>query len=288
MMHARGDEGSRVWLVTGSSGGLGRCLVERALEEGERVLATTRRPAALEDLSGRFPGRIRVVELDVTEPDRIQAAVDEVVGLWGRLDVVVSNAGCGLLGGLEECARDQIQKNIAVNLMGPIDLMRVVLPILRSQRSGHLIVIGAAAAISNYPGFAVYGGAKAAVEAVAESVRSEASAYGVRVSVVQPGPLRTPFIRDSLEAAGSSIQDYETSVGRFRSLLGRMDGRQPGDPVRAANAIFGLSKQANPPFRLVLGRYALEKSRKTLIARSAELEAWEAVAASVDFVRPTC
>jgi NAD(P)-dependent dehydrogenase (short-subunit alcohol dehydrogenase family) len=286
-MESKTDGESRVWLVTGASGGLGRCLVERALEEGERVVATTRKPSELQELAGRFPGRIQVVELDITQPDQIRAVVEEAAGLWGRLDVVVSNAGFGLLGGLEECARDQIQRNIAVNLMGPIDLMRAALPILRAQRSGHLILIGAAASISNYPGFAVYGGAKAAVEVVAESVRSEAAVFGVRVSVVQPGPLRTPFLRESVEAAQSSIPDYETTVGRFRSLLGRMDGRQPGDPVRAASAILGLSREANPPFRLVLGRYALEKSRKTLGARASELEAWEATAASVDFVRPT-
>lgn len=283
------EQGSvpRVWLVTGASGGLGRCLVERVLEEGEQVVATTRRPSELSDLAGRFPGRLRVVELDITDPDRIQAVVDETVSVLGRLDVVVSNAGCGLIGGLEECGREQIQRNFAVNLMGPLDLMRAVLPVLRSQKSGHLILIGAAATISNYPGFAVYGGAKAAVELAAESVRSEASAFGVRVSVVQPGPLRTPFLRGSVEAAGTTIQDYDTTVGRFRSLLGRMDGRQPGDPARAAAAILGLSREVHPPFRLVLGRYALEKSRKTLAARAAELEAWESVAVSVDFVRPT-
>jgi NADP-dependent 3-hydroxy acid dehydrogenase YdfG len=280
------EEGSRVWLVTGASSGLGRCLVEQILDAGERVVATTRKPSVLQDLAARFPGRIRVLELDITQPDRIRSVVEEGIALWGRLDVVVSNAGCGLLGGLEECSRDQILQNIAVNLMGPIDLIRAVMPTLRSQRSGHVILIGAAASISNYPGFSVYGGTKAAVELVAESVRSEASAFGVRVSVVQPGPLRTPFLRASVETAGSSIQEYETTVGRFRSLLGRMDGRQPGDPIRAASVIIGLSREVNPPFRIVLGRYALEKSRKTLAARTAELEAWEAVAVSVDFVRP--
>lgn len=283
-MDLKHGDPSRVWFVTGASGGLGRSLVERALEHGERVVATTRRPAALEELRARFQEQVRVLDLDVTRPDRVYATVDEAVGVWGRLDVVVSNAGCGLLGGLEECSRDQIERNIAVNLMGPIDLMRATLPILRAQRSGHLILIGAAASISNYPGFAVYGGAKAAVELVAESVRAEASAFGVRVSVVQPGPLRTPFLRDSVETAESCLPDYETTSGRFRSLLARMDGRQPGDPVRAADAILGLSREANPPFRLVLGRYALEKSRKMLTARASELEAWQA-AASVDFVR---
>lgn len=272
-------------MVTGASGGLGRCLVQRALEEGDRVVAATRRPTALRELQGRFEDQLRVVDLDVTRPESVLAAVDEAVGFWGRLDVVVSNAGCGLLGGLEECSREQIQRNIAVNLMGPIDLIRATLPILRAHRSGRLILVGAAASISNYPGFSVYGGAKAAMEFVAESVRLEAAPFGVRVSVVQPGPLRTPFLRDSIETAESGLPDYEATSGRFRSLLGRMDGRQPGDPVRAADAILRLSREADPPFRLVLGRYALEKSRKVLAARAAELEAWQTTAASVDFVR---
>ncbi len=284
-MEASPKEDSRVWLVTGAAGGLGRRLVERVLEEGERVVATTRRPAELADLATRSGGRLRVVELDLAQPDRIRSVVDESAAAWGRLDVVVSNAGCALLGGLEECSRDQIQRNIAVNLMGPIDLIRAALPIFRAQKTGRFILIGAAASISNYPGFAVYGGSKAAIEFVAESVRSESSAFGVQVSVVQPGPIRTPFIKASIEAAESVIPDYESTSGRFRNLLSRMDGRQPGDPARVADAILALSRAANPPFRLVLGRYALEKSRRTLVARAGEIDAWEATSLSVDFVR---
>lgn len=284
-MNALDPEDSRVWLVTGAAGGLGRSLVERVVNGGERVVATTRRPAELGDLAARSAGRLRVVELDLAQPDRIRSVVEESAAAWGRLDVVVSNAGCGLLGGLEECSRGQIQRNIAVNLMGPIDLIRATLPIFRAQRSGRFILTGAVATISNYPGFAVYGGAKAAMEFVAESVRSEASAFGVQVSVVQPGPIRTPFIKASIEAAESTIPDYESTSGRFRTLLGRMDGRQPGDPAQVADAILALSRAANPPFRLVLGRYALEKARKALVARAGELDAWEATSLSVDFVR---
>lgn len=284
-MDSPATEDARVWLVTGASGGLGRSLVERVLDGGERVVATTRRPEQLEDLVTRSGGRLRVVELDLARPDRILSVVEESAAVWGRLDVVVSNAGCALIGGLEECSRDQIQRNIAVNLMGPIDLIRATLPIFRSQRAGRFILIGAAATISNYPGFAVYGGSKAAIEFVAESVRSEASAFGVQVSVVQPGPIRTPFLKASIEAAESEIPDYESTSGRFRTLLSRMDGRQPGDPVRAADAILTLSRAANPPFRLVLGRYALDKSRRTLVARANEIDAWEATSLSVDFVR---
>lgn len=286
-MDASAANESRTWFVTGAAGGLGRCIVERVLDGGERVVATTRRPEKLADLATRHGGRLRVVELDLLRPDRIRSVVKESAEVWGRLDVVVSNAGCALLGGLEECSRDQIQRNIAVNLMAPIDLIRATLPIFRTRRAGRFILIGAAAAISNYPGFAVYGGSKAAAEFVAESVRSEASAFGVLVSVVQPGPIRTPFIKASIEAAESVIPDYESTSGRFRTLLSRMDGRQPGDPIRAADAILALSREANPPFRLVLGRYALEKSRRTLAARAGEIDAWEETSLSVDSVRRT-
>lgn len=211
--------------------------------------------------------------------------VNESAKVWGRLDIVVSNAGCALLGSLEECSRDQIQRNIAVNLMAPIELIRATLPIFRTGREGRFILIGAAAAISNYPGFAVYGGAKAAIEFIAESVRSEASVFGVKVSVVQPGPIRTPFIKASIEAAESVIPDYESTSGRFRNLLSRMDGRQPGDPIRVADAILALSRASNPPFRLVLGRYAVEKTRRALVARTGEIDAWEVTSLSVDTVR---
>jgi len=272
-----------VWFITGASSGLGRHLVEQALASGARVVATARNPAALDDLAARAPEMCLAAALDVTDTAAIRRVVAEAHARWGRLDVVVNNAGYGLVGALEECDDLQIERNLATNLMGPVQVIRAALPFLRTQRSGHLINLSAAAAIGNYPGFSVYGGAKAALEAVSESLRLELAPLGIRVTLVVPGPFRTDFIRRSLDRAAQRVPDYDASSGKFIGFLERVNGRQPGDPARAAAAIVRMVFEGRAPLRLVLGRYAVDKTRKTLAARAVELSEWESVGLATDF-----
>ncbi len=273
---------SRVWFVTGTSSGFGRCLVEQALAAGDRVVATARNPDALAELSVRAPEALRVLTLDVARPEEVRRVVGEARDVWGRLDVIVNNAGYGLVGALEEYDDAQIERNVATNLMGPLHVIRAALPILRSQKSGHIINLSAAAAISNYPGFSVYGGAKAALEAVTESLRLELASLGIRVTLVEPGPFRTNFIGRSLDRGSRRLPDYDASSGRFLRVLETMDGRQPGDPERAAAAIVQMVKDGKGPLRLVLGKYAIDKTRRTLASRESELRDWEAVGLAAD------
>lgn len=272
-----------IWLITGASSGFGRHLTEHALTSGARVVAAVRSPQSLDDLAARTPDALRVIPLEMTHPASIRRAVGEAQGFWGRLDVVVSNAGYGLIGALEECGDEQIERNLATNLSGPLHLIRAVLPGLRAQRSGHLIHLSAAAAMGNYPGFSVYGGAKAALEAVFESLRLELAPLGIRVTLVVPGPFRTDFIGRSLDRAVHRMPEYDNSSGRFLGFLERMNGRQPGDPERAAAAIVRMVSEGKAPLRLVLGKYAVDKTRKTLAARAAELAEWESVGLGTDF-----
>ena len=274
---------SLIWLVTGASSGFGRCLVEQAVAAGHRVVATARNPQSLEELTDRAPDSVRTAALDVTKPESVSSAVAEAARHWGRLDVVVNNAGYGLVGALEEYDDDQIARNLDTNLLGPLRVIRAALPVLRTQRSGHLINFSAAAAITNYPGFSVYGGAKAALEAVTESLRLELGPFGVKVTLVVPGPFRTDFIGRSLDRATRQIAGYEASSGRFAGFLDRMDGKQPGDPVRAASRIVRMVGQGRAPLRLVLGKYALDKTRKMLVAREAELREWEPEGLETEF-----
>ena len=274
---------SRVWFVTGTSSGFGRCLVEQALAAGDRVVATARNPDALAELSARAPEALRVLTLDVARPEEVRRVVGEARDVWGRLDVIVNNAGYGLVGALEEYDDAQIERNVATNLMGPLHVIRAALPILRSQKSGHIINLSAAAAISNYPGFSVYGGAKAALEAVTESLRLELASLGIRVTLVEPGPFRTNFIGRSLDRGSRRLPDYDASSGRFLRVLETMDGRQPGDPERAAAAIVQMVKDGKGPLRLVLGKYAIDKTRRTLASRESELRDWEAVGLAADY-----
>ena len=277
------NDSARVWFVTGCSSGLGRALAERIIAEGDLLIATARRPESLAPLEKLAPDSVRVFALDVADPDAVRRVVAEAHAVWGRLDVIVNNAGYGLLGALEECADDQIMRNFATNLLGPIHVMRAALPLLRARRSGHIINLSAAAAIANYAGFGVYGGAKCGLEGVSEAVRAEVAPLGIKVTLVQPGPFRTDFIARSLERAANPVADYQATSGKFAELLSRVDGRQPGDPRRAAAAIVRMVQEGRAPQRLVLGRYAIEKVRKQLRMRAAEVNEWEAAGLATDF-----
>jgi NAD(P)-dependent dehydrogenase (short-subunit alcohol dehydrogenase family) len=272
-----------VWLVTGSSSGFGRELVEAALERGERVVATARNVDGLAPLVEAHPGRLRVAVLDVTSEHNAGFVVKTAVETFGRIDVLVNNAGCGLIGAFEECAPEQVRRNFEVNFFGALSLTRAVLPALRGQRSGTIVNMSAAAAISNYAGFSAYGAAKFALEGWSEAIRAELAPLGVRVVLVEPGPFRTEFIGKSLDRASGKIADYDQTSGRFAALLSKMNGKQPGDPARAAGAIIAAVDSPNPPMRLVLGKYAVEKMKKKLASTGAELAAWEAVGAGTDF-----
>ncbi len=266
------NEKQKVWLITGCSTGLGRALAENALAAGATVAATARSAATLDGLKEKYPETCLPNSLDVTDREQCEEVVQAVIAQTQRIDVLVNNAGYGLLGSLEESTDEQIQKNFATIVFGAIHLIRAALPTLRAQRSGRIINISAAAAISNYAGFAVYGGAKLALEGISESLAAEVKPLGIKVSLVQPGPFRTDFVSRSMETAPSSIADYAGTVGKFGAFLQKMDGHQPGDPVKAAEAIRHLSEMENPPLRLVLGKYALEKTERVLKARQRELE----------------
>lgn len=274
----------KTWFITGASSGFGRELAAAVIAHGDRVAVTARDVSKVEDFVQDFPLQAKAYALDVTQPQSISAALTEAQQDFGQLDVVVNNAGYGLIGALEECSDEQMLRNIETNLTGPLRVMRAALPFFREQRAGHFINIGAAAAISNYAGFCVYGGAKAGMELASEAVAAEASPFGVKVTVVIPGPFRTEFIARSLDrAAGGGLPEYAATSGKFLSFLEKVDGKQPGDPAAAARAIIAVVQSDKPPFRLVLGKYAYQKARRQLDQERAELDAWEEVGLPTDF-----
>ena len=266
----------KTWFITGCSSGFGRAIAEAALAAGHRVIATARDVRSIADLESEA---CRVLTLDVTDADNIREAIAEA----GSLDVLVNNAGYGLIGAVEECSDDQIRRNVETNFFGPLNVIRAALPILRSQKSGHIVNISAAAAISNYAGFGVYGGAKAALELVSESLRAELAPLGIKISLVQPGPFRTDFISRGLEKAADSIPDYNATSARFAKFLESMNGKQPGDPVRAASAIVDMVLGDEAPLHLPLGKYVVKKLRDKAAALTREADKWEAIAAGTEF-----
>lgn len=273
----------KVWLITGCSRGLGRALAAAVLADGHHLAATARNVDSLAGLIGTSEGRGRAFPLDVTDPTRVREVVREVVDVFGRIDVVVNNAGYGLAGAFEELSQERIARNFDVNFFGALEMIRAVLPTLRAQGSGHIVNISAAAAIGNYPGLSIYGAAKMALEGVSESLAAELAPVGIRVTIVQPGPMRTDFLAHSLDRTPGAIADYDRTSGKFLKYLDSLNGKQPIDPRRAAFAILQAVEAPNPPLRLVLGDYAITKTNQKHAAAGEELAAWERVARPVSF-----
>ncbi len=274
---------SPAWLITGCSSGLGRALAARVLARGHRLIATARQPETLDELVAADPSRCRALALDVADASQVAPVVAQAAEIFGRLDVVVNNAGYGLVGAVEEYDEAQITRNFETNFFGALRVIRAALPILRAQRRGHFVNISAAAVIANYAGFSIYGATKWALEGLSESLAAEVRPLGIKVTIVQPGPFRTEFISRSLERASASIPDYDPSSGKFRRFLETMNGRQPGDPAKAADAIIAAVESDNPPLRLVLGKYAIDKTRRKLGSAARELDAGSAAGAATDF-----
>ncbi len=273
----------RTWFITGCSSGFGRAIAEAALQAGDRVAMTARDVSRIEAIAAVAPEQALALPLDVTKEDQIQAAIETAIARFGPLDVVVNNAGYGLIGAIEECTPEQIRRCVETNFFGTLHVIQAVLPKLRAQRSGHVINVSAAAALSNYAGFGVYGAAKAAVEALSESLRAETASLGIRVTLVEPGPFRTEFIGRSLEAVPARLPDYDRSSGKFAQFLKVIDGKQPGDPTRAARAIVSMVHAGNPPFRMPLGRYIVKKLRDKATELQRLADEQEANAIAADF-----
>jgi len=272
---------SRTWFITGCSSGFGRSIAEAALLSGDHVIATARRQEDLEMLEHVGAGRCHGLVLDITDADQVRSVLNTAAQMTSKIDVCVNNAGYGLIGAIEECSEEQIRRNFETNFFGALNVIRAVLPIMRAQKSGHIINMSAAAAISNYPGFGVYGAAKAAVESLSESLRAEVQPHGIKVTLVQPGPFRTAFISKGLDH-GEQMPEYAGTAGKFAAFLNHVDGKQPGDPERAAELIVQMVHDQLAPQRLPLGKYAVKKIRDTANQRLREVDDWADRASNTD------
>jgi NAD(P)-dependent dehydrogenase (short-subunit alcohol dehydrogenase family) len=272
---------SRTWFITGCSSGFGRSIAEAALLAGDHVIATARRQEDLEMLEHVGAGRCQGLALNITDADQVRSVLNTAVQMTSKIDVCVNNAGYGLIGAIEECSDEQIRRNFETNFFGTLNVIRAVLPIMRAQKSGHIINMSAAAAISNYPGFGVYGAAKAAVESLSESLRAEVQPHGIKVTLVQPGPFRTAFISKGLDH-GEQMPEYAGTAGKFAAFLNHVDGKQPGDPERAAELIVQMVHDQLAPQRLPLGKYAVKKIRDTANQRLREVDDWADRASNTD------
>jgi NAD(P)-dependent dehydrogenase (short-subunit alcohol dehydrogenase family) len=273
---------ARVWFITGTSSGLGHALARTALDRGDRVVATARSMDRIADLEREFPERAIAAPLDVTDHDQAREAIAAAVRAFGRIDVLVNNAGYGVLGAVEELTEDELRRQFETNLFGALNVTRAALPQLRRQRSGHIVTLSSLSATVANPGEGAYVGSKAALAGVSESLAKELAPLGIRVTIVQPGPFRTDFAGRSLVKA-QPLDDYADTVGAARELLRELDGNQPNDPARGAEAIITAIDAADPPLHLALGADAIEAIRAKLDERREELDAWASVGEATAF-----
>jgi NAD(P)-dependent dehydrogenase (short-subunit alcohol dehydrogenase family) len=273
----------RTWLITGASRGFGRSLAEAVLEAGDQVVATARRPEQLDGLVARHGERVRAVALDVTDAAAAAPAVQQTIAAFGRLDVVVNNAGYGNSAPIEEMAEDDFRAQIETNLFGVVNVTRAALPVLRAQRSGIFVQFSSIGGrVGGTPGMGAYQTAKFAVEGFSEVLAAETAPFGLKVVIVEPGAFRTDWQGSSMRTDPVG-PDYEQTVGAINRYRRDNDGTQPGDPARAAKIIIDVVGADDPPRRLILGSDAVTLARKAAADRAAETEKWADVSRSADY-----
>ncbi|MET0684811.1 MAG: oxidoreductase [Solirubrobacteraceae bacterium] len=272
----------RTWLITGCSSGFGRRLAEVALERGDAVVATARRPRALGDLVALAPDRVLTVALDVTSPAAITGAVEAAEERFGGVDVLVNNAGFGSVGAIEEVEPEHLRDMMETMFFGPVALTRAVLPGMRARGTGAIVQMSSMGGQLSPPGFGAYCAAKFALEAASESLAAEVAPLGLRVLIVEPGSFRTEFAGDRLHRS-PSLPAYAETVGPNRAFLDGQHGSQEGDPRLAAEAIAAALDADAPPLRLALGDDAVAAIRGALEGRLAELSRWEAASRATAF-----
>jgi NAD(P)-dependent dehydrogenase (short-subunit alcohol dehydrogenase family) len=280
------QDSSRVWFITGSSSGLGRALAEAVLERGDAAAATARSVEALADLAGRFGDRVRPLALDVTDPGSIRAAVQEALRTFGHVDVVVNNAGFGLLGAVEELDEAELRGQMETNFFGAFLVTQALLPYLREQGGGHVVNISSEGGMMGVAGAAAYNASKFALEGFSEALEQEARPLGIKVTIVEPGAMRTDWAGRSLQQAARRVDAYAQTAGQVRRLVPGSDGQQGGDPAKVAQAIIAAVAADEPPLRLVLGTDALEHIQAKLDRVGRDLATWDLVTRSVAFDPP--
>jgi NAD(P)-dependent dehydrogenase (short-subunit alcohol dehydrogenase family) len=273
----------KTFLITGVSSGLGRAFAVGALEAGHRVIGTVRQEGDAAAFAALAPGRAHPLVLDVTNFDAIQTVVSDAEQRVGPIDVLVNNAGYGHEGVLEESSMEDLQRQFAVNVFGPVAMVKAVLPGMRERRCGHIVNVTSMGGFITMPGITFYCGSKFALEGISEALGKEVADFGIRVTALAPGQFRTDWAGRSMDRTPRSIADYDAVMDPIRAARQAKSGNQPGDPVKAAQALLALIDAPNPPVRLFLGDDALGLVEQKLDGMRAEITAWDMLSRSTSF-----
>lgn len=273
----------RVWFITGASTGFGRLLAEEVLKAGGKVIATARKIDKVSDLEAKYPETAKAFALDVTSEAQVDQVAAAAIAAFGRIDVLVNNAGYGVAGAIEEVSEAELRPMFETNVFGLLRVTRAFLPQLRKQKSGHILNLSSIGGIVGGPGIGLYNATKFAVEGLSEALAAEVKPLGISVTIIEPGPFRTDFLGRSGVIAEKQIPDYDATAGNMRRYFTEQDGKQPGDPLRAVHAMMHIADRENPPLRLLLGKPALQRAKAKLKGWQDEIAAWETITAAADF-----
>ena len=273
----------KVWFITGASGGLGRELAELLLAQGASVVATARRTELLVDLTKAHPETALVLGLDVTRSEQVDAAVAAATQRFGKIDVLVNNAGYGIVGAVEESGEAEYRPMFETNVFGLIRMTQAVLPQMRARKSGTIVNLSSIGGLVATPGFGLYNGTKFAVEGLSEALAQEVKPLGIDVMIVEPGPFRTDFLARGEMPAAKHLADYDATSGKMREYAEKQNGRQPGDPKKAVVAIVKVVEAGNPPLHLMLGAGTIPRLQGKIDALLKDVADWRETTVGADF-----
>ncbi|VVJ21409.1 Dehydrogenases with different specificities (related to short-chain alcohol dehydrogenases) [Amycolatopsis camponoti] len=271
------------WFITGCSTGLGRALAEAVLDRGLRAVVTARDPARVADLVAKHGDRALALPLDVTDHAQVADAVKRAETAFGRIDVLVNNAGYGYLAAIEEGEDDEVRKLFDANVFGLADVTKAVLPGMRARRSGHVVNVSSLGGLAAFGATGYYHATKFAVEGLSESLAAEVAPLGIKVTIVEPAAFRTNWSGPSMRQSATHIDDYAETAGARRAATTATYGHQPGDPVRAAEAVLAAVDAEEPPLRLLLGKAAYDIATARLETLRAGFDTWRETTLGADF-----
>ena len=274
---------NKVWFITGCSTGFGRALANEVLSLGHNVVVTARKTSDVEDIVAQYPNNSIAVKLDVTNKEEITTSVASALDKFGKIDVLVNNAGIGYFGAIEESEDAEVRRMFDINVFGLGDMTNAVLPTMRKQKSGHIINIASIGGLVSFPGVGYYNATKYAVDGLSECLSKEVAHLGIKVTVICPSGFRTDWAGRSANDTKIRIDDYADSAHQNQNNIRGYSGNQAGDPLRAAKAIVKVTEVENPPLRLLLGVAALKNARLKLDALKTDFDAWAETSVGADF-----